>query len=433
MGFFEKLTEKPSNLEQLQRKIALIFVGLTFFSMIFFGIADYFMGLSPFLMKVRILYIALFVASFVLIVKYDRYLLAMNIMLTLILGFTILNYLYNDGFKGPTIFNLYVFIVAVAIFFRQPLNLFWFIASIGLYIFVFYLESSGELMVEGNYSGIEDLFLDNTLTILITSIFIFIGVRIVITNYQKQNFALLKLQEENDKNLRELQSVDEKKNQLIALLSHDLKNPVASLASTLELMDLELISKDDLGRILSKLKKQSFHLSHVLNNTLSWVMTEMGDMVIEPVEVNVSEFTSEFQEIMEVQASRKQQKIQKIVEPENLIIRLEKNEVKIILRNYLDNAIKYSPPGATIILEFRSDEKSFRWSVKNLGNELSEEVKNQLFDFAIKSTVGTQKEKGTGLGLGLCKKIADKIGFKVGYERSEQGLNVFYLEKPLAK
>ena len=326
--------EDPGNLEQLQRRIALIFVGLTFFSMTFFGVADYLMGLSPGLLKIRIAYILLFVASFVLIIKYDKYLLAMNIMLALILGFTIMNYLHNDGFRGPTIFNLYVFIVAVAIFFRKPLNLIWFTLSIGLYLVVFYLESTGQLQVEKNYGDFGDLFLDNSLTILITSIFIFIGVRIVVINYQKQNQALIKLKEANDKNLRELQSLNEKKNQLIALLSHDLKNPVASLAATLELVDLELISKEELGIILAKLKKQSVHLSHVLTNTLGWVVTEMGDNVPEPVMVNVFQITSETQELMEVQASKKHQHVEKIVQTLDLTLPIQKDEVKICANGF---------------------------------------------------------------------------------------------------
>jgi two-component system, sensor histidine kinase and response regulator len=423
--------DELGNLEQLQRRIALVFVGLTFFSMTFFGVTDYLMGLSPFLLKIRIIYILLFIASFILIIKYDRYLLAMNLMLGLILGFTILNYLHNDGYKGPTIFNLYVFIVAVAIFFRKPLNLIWFGLSIGLYLVVFYLESTGRLEVEKNYATIEELFFDNTLTILITSIFIFIGVRIVVINYQKQNHALIKLKEENDKNLLELLSVNQKKNQLIALLSHDLKNPVSSLATTLELVDLELISKEELGQILTKLKKQSVHLSHVLSNTLSWVMTEMGDHAVEPTQVNIFKFTSETQELMSVQAGRKLQRVEKLIEVDDLVLPIEKEEVRIILRNFLDNAIKFSPEGATIYLEFQFKGDSFRWNVKNAGNEIPVEVQNQLFDFNVKSSMGTQKEKGTGLGLGLCKRIADKIGFKVGYERSVEGFNVFYLEKEL--
>jgi signal transduction histidine kinase len=65
--------------------------------------------------------------------------------------------------------------------------------------------------------------------------------------------------------------------------------------------------------------------------------------------------------------------------------------------------------------------------VKNAGIKIPKE--DHLFDFNVKSTVGTQKEKGTGLGLGLCKRIATRIGFEVGYEYSPDGYHVFFLEK----
>ena len=124
--------------------------------------------------------------------------------------------------------------------------------------------------------------------------------------------------------------------------------------------------------------------------------------------------------------------MEKIVETLDLTLPIQKDEVKIILRNYLENAVKFSPEGATIYLEFQFDGNSFRWNVKNPGKVIATEVQSQLFDFNVKSSIGTQREKGTGLGLGLCKRIADKIGFKVGYERSADGFNVFYLEKELS-
>ena len=123
--------------------------------------------------------------------------------------------------------------------------------------------------------------------------------------------------------------------------------------------------------------------------------------------------------------------MEKVIDTVDLTLPVQKDEVKIILRNYLDNAVKFSPEGATIYLEFQFDGRSFGWRVKNPGKEIPAEVQTQLFDFTVKSSMGTQKEKGTGLGLGLCKQIAEKIGAKVGYERSADGFNVFYIEKAL--
>lgn len=421
------IKEDIGNLEQLQYRIAMVMAGFAFLSMIFFAVSDYLMGLSQLIVKLRIATILFLGVSFFLLIKYKLYFIAMNYMLAFILASLVLNYFYNDGFRGPTIFILYVVVVVAAIFFKRPLNLIWFTLCIGLYLTVFYLESIGQIQVEKNYSTSQDLFLDNTISIFVTSIFILIGVKIVVFNYKKQNVALTKLKEANDKNLRELQSLNDKKNQLIALLSHDLKNPVTSLAQTLELVDLKLITKDELVQILTSLKKQSLHLSHILANTLSWILTEMGEQDLEINAVEVSGLMTEIGDLMESQAMQKDLRLELVIPAQKLMVNLPEKEIKIILRNYLDNAIKFSTVGSVIYLEFRQSETSFRWNVKNAGIKIPKE--DHLFDFNVKSTVGTQKEKGTGLGLGLCKRIATRIGFEVGYEYSPDGYHVFFLEK----
>jgi signal transduction histidine kinase len=431
MRLFEELKKKPANLEELQLKITLIFIGLTFFSIFFFGVVDILAGANVELLKIRLIFIVLFTGTVVLFFKYKKHHIASNIMMFLVLTFLLINFYYSDGYHGPTIFNFYLFFMVSGLMFRRPFDLIWHLSSVGLYFLLFYLQTSGRLSVIQNYQNLNQLFLDNSLTIFMTSLFVFVGVRFVIANYQKQNYDLIKLQQENEKNLQELKHINDKKNQLIALLSHDLKSPVSSLATTLEMMDLEMISQEDFEKIIRRLKKQSVHLSHVLSNTLSWVLTEMGEQEIESHPVEVSRLTREIGELMEGQAIRKDQRIEIAVLTKDLLLNLEEKEIKIILRNFLDNAIKFSPIGSVIYLEFLQTGNSYRWNVKNSGTKIPKEKVNHLFDFTLKSSVGTQKEKGTGLGLGLCKKVASRIGFEVGYEWTSDEFNNFYLEKKI--
>ena len=429
MRLLEELKKKPGNLEELQQKITLIFIGLTFFSLFFFGVVDFLAGANQEFLVIRMIFIVLFAGSVVLFLRYKKQQAGTNLMMFLVLAFLLLNFYYSDGYRGPTIFNFYLFFMVSGLLFKRPYNLIWHLGSVGLYLLFFYLETAGRINVIQNYQGVNQLFIDNSLTIFMTSIFVFVGVRFVIQNYQTQNSDLIKLQQENEKNLRELKHINEKKNQLIALLSHDLKSPVSSLATTLELMDLKIISQEEFGTIIDQLKKQSTHLSHVLGNTLSWVLTEMGEQDIESHPVEISRLTKEIVELMEAQAISKEQRIEIVVHTKDLVLDLEEKEVKIILRNFLDNAIKFSASGTVIYLEFLQVGNSYRWNVKNSGTRISKEKKDHLFDFTVKSSVGTHKEKGTGLGLGLCKRIASRIGFEVGYEYSKDGFNTFYLEK----
>jgi two-component system, sensor histidine kinase and response regulator len=429
MRIFNELRKTPGNLEELQFKITFIFIGLAFFSMLFFGVVDFLSGVNYVFLIIRLVFIVLLIGATMLFLKSKRHFLAVNMMMFLVLAFLMVNYFYSDGFRGPTIYNFFLFFMISGLLFKRPYDLIWHFSSIGSYFLLFYLETSGQITVTKNYQNLFQLFIDNSLTIFMSSIFLFVGVRFVLLNYQKQNSYLIKLQQENEKNLLELKQLNDKKNQLIALLSHDLKSPVSALAMTLEMMDLEMISKEDFEQIIDRLRKQSIHLSHVLGNTLSWVLTEMGDQSIETHPTGVFQLTTEIAELMEVQAAGKDQRIEIEVHEKELVLELEEKEIKIILRNYLDNSIKFSPLGSIIYLEFIRKENSIRWNVKSKGERVPKEKEGQLFDFNVTSSVGTLMEKGTGLGLGLCKRIANRIGYKVGYEWSKDGFNTFYLEK----
>jgi signal transduction histidine kinase len=421
------MQDKPVSLEELQYRIAVIFVLLTFCAIVIFGFTDHLLGLNPILGKIRLVYGLVFVLLFVLMIKYQRVFLAMNLMLGLILTFSFINYYFNDGFQGPTIFNLFVFVVAVSIFFKKPLNILWWSAAILGYLLLFYFEIEGMIVVSKNYDSPQSLYWDNAISIFLCAIFIFIGIYFLIINYQKQQERLMVLQKENEKNLTDLTSLNLKKNELIALLSHDLRGPISTLGATLELMDDGILDENDLQQILPKLKSQSFQLSQVLNNTLAWVSAEMGNTTAEKQVTDLAKLGEIMKETMEFQAQNKGQTIVFELIGVNKIVLLESKEVKIILKNLMDNAIKFTKTNETISLRCTVLSNTVKWEVSNPGEVIPEAMRPTLFDFKVKSSLGTQKEKGTGIGLTLCKKIAESLGMRLGYVAGNQR-NIFFLE-----
>jgi two-component system sensor histidine kinase/response regulator len=425
---FISTSSEPVSLDELQYRIATLFGILTLVSIVFFGVSDYILGLNPFIGKVRVLYGLLFLGCFCLMVQRIHFELAINLMVGLILTFSILNFFYNDGYLGPTIYNLLVYVVAVAIFFKKAQSIFWYAAAIGSYLLVFYLTISGLFPVVSNYGSEIDLFWDNALTIVGSSLFIFIGVTLLIVSYQKQHHAMLSLKQQNEQHLVELTALNEKKNRLIALLTHDLRNPIATLTTSLELAEQDILERDDWVQIFSGLKTQSIHLNHVLDNTLEWVSAEMDDRPAEQVLVRLSSFNEEIRKIMQIQAARKRQHVVVKMNGEDAELNLEVHEIQIILKNLLENAIKFSPVGAKIELSLHVNEQGLCWEVSNEGLPISEQVERGLFDFKAKASYGTDQEKGSGLGLSLCKKIAEKLQMDLGYQLVD-GKNVFYLKR----
>lgn len=425
------MQEHPANLEQLQHRIAVIFVLLTFSAIVLFGITDYILGLNPVLGKIRVGYAVLFLGCFVLMVRYHRFFLAMNLMLGLILAFSLINYYYNDGFQGPTIFNLFVFVVAVAIFFKNPWNLVWWVACIGSYLAFFYLEVEGVISVSKNYKTPQDLFWDNAISIALCAIFIFIGIYLLIINYRRQQENLLQLQKINERQLGELTSLNLKKNELIALLSHDLKGPIGSLGATLSLVDQGMLDRDELAEILLRLKSQSFQLNQVLENTLAWVSSEMETKAPEKLETDLFQLGELMRDTMLVEARNKNQSLEFEMTGKNRCVFLETKEVKIILKNLLDNAVKFTKTGETIRLILIVKPELIRWEVRNPGEQIPESQRPFLFEFKGRSSLGTKNEKGAGLGLTLCKNIADGLGMRLAYQPEKTGENLFYLEMNL--
>lgn len=427
MKFFNASSD-PGDLDQLQYRIATLFATLTLVSIVFFGVSDYLLGLSPFIGKVRVVYGVLFLGCFYLMVIKKRFELATNLIAGLILAFSVLNFFYNDGYLGPTIYNLMVYVVAVAIFFKKSQSVFWFVSAIGSYLLIFYLDVTGSVPVVGNYASKMDLFWDNALSLAVSALFIFVGVYLVIVNYQKQHYAMLALKQENERNLSELTALNAKKNQLIALLSHDLRNPIATLNSSLELAEQDILEREDLEVVFSGLKTQTFHLYNVLDNTLEWVSAEMDDRPAEQVVVRLSSFNEEMRKIMQVLASRKKQEIVVSMQGVDQEHSLEISEVQIILKNLLENAVKFSPPGAKIELGLLVGARELRWEVRNTGTPISAQVEQELFEFKAKASYGTGREKGSGIGLSLCKKIADKLNMDLGYQLIDNQ-NVFFLTR----
>lgn len=418
----------PDSLNDLQAKISETLAILAAILLVFLGISDYFLGLGDFIISVKLILALPFLFGFFWMRKKGDHFLIMQLLLGLGLLTISLNYFNNEGFRGPTNYTIFIIIVSIGIFIKRKTQQFiWLTFTILLYSSFFYLEVKELIAVDQHYTDLENLFWDHIVTLIWCGLFVFFGVFVFVSNYQKQNLTLEYLRKANEETLKELSEVNLKKNQLLAMLSHDLKNPIGTLSSTLELMDTLGMEKDELDIIFKDLKHQSFHLNNVLNNTLSWVKTELSDQRAELTACSLLEFSTELMQTMQVQANRKNQLIKLELFGEDQTQEIEANEIRIILKNLLDNAIKFSPENTEILFQLSSSKEEVRWDVCNLGAPIPQEIQKNLFEFQVKSSFGTKREKGTGLGLHLCKKIADSLEITLGFDLSEKGENRFYL------
>ncbi|SFB26062.1 sensor histidine kinase [Algoriphagus aquimarinus] len=424
--------ENVTNLEYIQKQIAIIISFLAFVLLLLLGISDIILGMSPVIVWVKIGLSFPFIIAYYLVSKYGKVQLAVNILLVLAHVVICFNFLYNDGNDGPTIYAFFLLLVISSLLIQGWLKVAWFIGSLSMFFLLFLAETKGYIEVVHYYDGPENQFIDHAITIMWISMFVFTVLHFFIKSYQNQSQLLNKIKQRQEESLEEVKMLNDQKNKLIALLSHDLKNPIGMLHTTLGLVDKDAFEPGEMEQILRNLKGQSFHLNKVLNNTLSWVMTELEDTPIQLHQISLKELTQEMSEMMLVQAKEKNQSIETSIEGDDRNISLEINEIKIILKNLLDNAIKFSPVNSTINLDLRIIEEKLSWKVCNKGVTITKAEQKELFSFRARTSYGTKKEKGTGVGLPLCKRIADKINFDLQYSSSGEGHNCFKLSKKLS-
>ena len=209
-------------------------------------------------------------------------------------------------------------------------------------------------------------------------------------------------------NERELHQTNQTKDKLFSIVGHDLRGPIISLKG---LLDVSLNEEDGEGqfrRFGPKLQKDLEHIHFTLDNLLNWGQTQMKGSKKEPVKVKAKKEIDELSQLFNENLKIKNIAFINSI-PENLCIEMDLNHFKIVFRNLISNAIKFTHEGGKITLEGEMLDDKTVIRVKDNGVGISEDNVKKIWDYKEHlSTFGTNSEKGTGLGLMLCKEMVEK-------------------------
>ena len=243
----------------------------------------------------------------------------------------------------------------------------------------------------------------------------YMGVSRDITD-RKRNEQLL-IEKENQ--LRELVSTKDK---LFSIIAHDLRSPFNAILGFSELLieninNLELAdSKTYLGFINSSAKSTLI----LLDNLLNWSKSQTGQIIFKPEETNLSAIVREILETSDSIAKLKNISLN-YTQAEDIKVYADLDMLKTILRNLISNAVKYTRSNGKINISAVRHQENIEIAVSDNGVGMSEEAQNKLFKIETNITTrGTQNEKGSGLGLILCKEFVEKHGGEIWVE-SELG------------
>jgi two-component system, sensor histidine kinase and response regulator len=233
------------------------------------------------------------------------------------------------------------------------------------------------------------------------------------------NASLELLVEQRTSKLVEIVSTNGK---FLTIIAHDLRSPFSAIIGILELLKLSLkeLNKDEIEEYVNIVYNSANNTLVLLDNLLEWAVSQNVEKTFKPVKINLYELLQEQIENLKTLANQKQIAISHSVE-QGLNVTADLQMVKTILRNLISNAIKYTNSFGRIQVTALEDKKFVEISVTDNGIGISAENKNKLFKIeAFHSTSGTNDEKGTGLGLMLCKEFVEPHGGNISLQ-SEAG------------
>ncbi|MGD0755863.1 MAG: two-component regulator propeller domain-containing protein [Bacteroidales bacterium] len=231
----------------------------------------------------------------------------------------------------------------------------------------------------------------------------------------------------------ELHDLNASKDKFFSIIAHDLKNPFNTIIGFSEMMK-ESIKLNDSATFYEytvMINNSAVQTLRLLENLLEWANSQSGKLSFIPVPVNLSELVMEEFIMTEDMATRKRIDLKNYI-PDTLTVVADKNMIRTILRNLITNAVKFTYINGQVQVNAVTSENQVEISVSDTGIGMSEETMTKLFRIdANLSTRGTDNEKGTGLGLFLCKEFVEKHGGKIWVESEEGKGSTFKLLLPL--
>lgn len=229
------------------------------------------------------------------------------------------------------------------------------------------------------------------------------------------NTLLLRHQEEMETRSEELERLNQVKDKFFSIISHDLRSPINALAGLLDLLDKGAVKPEELSRHIHELKSRFAHTRTLLNNLLDWTLLQMDKLNLQPTRIDIHKIVHENIQLLGTIQSKRIALHNRV--PEHSIGFADSNTINLVMRNLITNALKFTKDGGQVVISAEDVGGEWLVSVEDNGVGMDSDVLKILFDkTAPYTTRGTANEKGTGLGLILCKEFVEKNGGKIFVE-----------------
>ncbi len=229
--------------------------------------------------------------------------------------------------------------------------------------------------------------------------------------------------------------IDRMKTELVSMVAHELKSPLASISGFAELLLLPDESPEAIQEYASVIRNEANRLADLVNKFLDITKIEAGRIDFHPTELPVSVVLNGVLHVASAEAQKKNITLDVEVQREDLTLHADEKMISEVLLNLLSNAIKYSPENTRVLLRFFENENGVVLQVRDQGYGIPPEHLPRIFDkfYRIKTDPRVQEERGTGLGLSLVKEIVELHGGRINVESEPGKGTTFTIVFPKAK
>ena len=233
----------------------------------------------------------------------------------------------------------------------------------------------------------------------------------------------------------ELKRTISNRDKMYSVIAHDLRSPMASIRMVLNLavnvVSPEMVG-DEIFGLLDKANRESEETHDLLDNLLKWTKSQTGRLNVVYQDIDLDDIVPGVVDIFKMIAEMKKIDLKYLPAEEKLIVRADNDMIKTIIRNFLSNAVKFTPAGKGIEVFYTREGDFARVSVRDHGVGVEPERVETIFHKG-ETTYGTGGEEGSGLGLQLCQDFARKNGGEAKVESTLGEGSTFSFTIPLKK
>jgi signal transduction histidine kinase len=255
--------------------------------------------------------------------------------------------------------------------------------------------------------------------------------RVLSNRMRKQHKALLIQKELIENQSINLAGINSLKDKLLAVIGHDLRTPLANLHSILRLYNTGVLTGEEVQGLMGQIEPVVQSAELTLSNLLEWAGSQIKGVNHEPSAVDIHLIGLEMEQIFSYLFQQKNIRFKNRALP-GMCVQADERHIKVVLSNLISNAIKFTGNNGNVILQSTIDESLLIISITDTGNGIPAEKVDKLFNLNTKYTAtGTSGEKGTGIGLFLCKELIEFNGGRLWVNSEVNTGSTFSFSLPL--